>query len=282
MPVSVSLIVLFAALLHASWNAMLRAGADRFWSMTMMCVAIAVACAAAAPFAPVPAAASWPYALASACLHVGYNLFLVRAYRTGELGQSYPIARGSSPLLVATGAAVFAREFPQPIGVLGILLVCGGIIALAFEGRRLDREALVYAVGTGVFIGAYSVTDGVGVRLSGTATGYTIWMCLLWGVAAPLTYGFVRDWRSLARSPRQTAVAAAGGLVSLLAYGIVIFAMSLGPMGAVSALRETSVVFAAVIGRIFLKERLSAYRLLACAIVAIGAVCIGLSEHGVR
>jgi drug/metabolite transporter (DMT)-like permease len=275
MSISISLVVLLAAVLHASWNAMLRAGADKLWSMTIMCMAIAIVCAVAAPFAPMPASESWGYAILSALLHVGYNLFLVRAYRTGDLGQVYPVARGSSPLLVTVGAALFARELPDPITMAGVLLVCSGIISLAFERRKFGRGALPYALGTGCFIGAYSVTDGIGVRLSGTAVGYTIWMCLLWGVMAFPIYSIARDWRSLFRSPRETLVAAGGGVVSLIAYGIIILAMSLGPMGPVSALRETSVVFAALIGRFFLNERLSAYRLAACIVVAIGAVCIG-------
>ena len=275
MSISISLIVLLAAALHAGWNAMLRAGADRLWSMTIMCIAIALVCALTAPFAPAPAPASWGYAIVSALLHVGYNLFLVRAYRSGDFGQTYPIARGSSPLLVLLGAALLAHELPAPVNLMGVLLVSGGIVSLALHGGGLDRRALGYALGTGCFIGAYSVTDGIGVRLSGTPAGYTIWMCLLWGVMAPLVYVVARDGRTLVRGPRETAIAAGGGIVSLIAYGLIIFAMSRGPMGPVSALRETSVVFAALIGRLFLKERLGAYRLIACVVVAIGAVCIG-------
>ncbi|CAN5372733.1 DMT family transporter [soil metagenome] len=277
MSFAISLVVLLAAGLHASWNAMLRAGTDRLWSMTIMCVAIALVCAAAAPFAPMPASASWGYAFLSALLHVGYNLFLVRAYRDGDFGQTYPIARGSSPLLVSLGAALFASELPNPLSLLGVLLISGGIVSLAFQGSGLGRQALFYALGTGGFIGAYSVTDGIGVRMSGTPVGYTIWMCLLWGLMAPAVYVMTRDWRSLKRGTRETLTAAGGGVVSLVAYGLIIFAMSLGPMGPVSALRETSVVFAALIGRIFLKERLTSYRLVACVVVAIGAICIGQS-----
>ncbi|WP_454883535.1 EamA family transporter [Sphingomonas oryzagri] len=118
------------------------------------------------------------------------------------------------------------------------------------------------------------MTDGIGVRLSGAPIGYTVWMCLLWGVMAPPVYAVLRDWRSLFRGARETAVAAGGGIVSLVAYGIVIFAMSLGPMGSVSALRETSVVFAALIGRFFLRERLTAWRIGACCVVALGAILI--------
>ena len=277
MSISTSLIVLLAAVLHASWNALLRAGSDRLWTMTVMCIAIALACAGLALMVPMPAQAAWECAVLSALLHVGYNLFLVQTYRSGDLGQTYPIARGSSPLLVSLGAALFAAERPDFISLMGVLLVSGGIVSLAFQGRKIATDSLPYALGTGCFIGAYSVTDGIGVRLAGTATGYTTWMCLLWGVLMPPVYAALRDWRSLVRGPRELSVAAAGGLVSLLAYGIVIFAMSLGPMGAVSALRETSVVFAALIGRLFLHERLTGHRILACLVVAAGAICIG---HG--
>lgn len=275
MSIGISLFVLFAAILHASWNALLRGGKDRLWSMTIMCMAIAIACALIAPFVPAPATASWGCVFLSALLHTGYNLFLVRTYREGDLGQTYPIARGTSPLLVTLGAGVFARELPDPLSLTGVVLVSSGIVALAFEGRSMGRQTLRFALGTGCFIGAYSVTDGVGVRLSGSALGYTVWMCLLWGLLAPVTYIMLRDVRSLARGAREILVAGGGGLASLLAYGIVIFAMARGAMGPVSALRETSVVFAALIGRVFLRERLSQYRLIACLVVTAGAVLIG-------
>jgi drug/metabolite transporter (DMT)-like permease len=243
----------------------------------MMCIVIALACGVLTLFLPIPDRASWLYIVLSAILHVGYNLFLVRTYRSGDLGQTYPIARGASPLLVSLGAALFAGEMPDPLSMAGVFLVSGGIISLAFQGGRLGLDSLPYALGTGCFIGAYSVTDGIGARLSGTPVGYTVWMCLLWGVLMPPVYILLRDWRSLIRGPRETWTAAGGGLVSLVAYGIVIVAMSLGPMGPVSALRETSVVFAALIGRFFLHERLTRYRIAACTIVALGALCIGHS-----
>ncbi|MDG6746603.1 hypothetical protein QCF01_19615, partial [Staphylococcus aureus] len=166
---------------------------------------------------PVPATASWGCVALSALLHVGYNLFLVRTYRQGDLGQTYPIARGASPLLVSLGAAVFARELPDALSLTGVLLVSGGIVALAFQGRAIGRQTLLFALGTGCFIGAYSVTDGVGVRLSGSPVGYTVWMCLSWGLLAPATYIVLRDARSLVRGRREMLVAAGGGLASLLA-----------------------------------------------------------------
>lgn len=279
MSLPITFIVLFAAVLHASWNALLRAGSDRLWSMTVMCAAIGIACAVLSPFVPFPTKASWPYAILSAVIHVGYSLFLVRTYRTGDLGQTYPISRGSSPVLVTLGAAAFAGELPGAVALLGVALVSGGIVSLAFQGRAIGSSGLLSALGTGCLIGAYSVTDGIGGRLSGAPVGYTVWTCLLWGAMTPPTYLAIRGRLDLLRGARETLTAAGGGLVSLLAYGIVIVAMSLGPMGPVSALRETSVVFAAVIGRVFLHERLTAFRLTACAVVALGAICLGWAKE---
>ena len=253
----------------------MRGGADRLWSMTIMCVAVAIASVAIALFLEAPAQASWFYAVLSAVLHVGYNLFLVRSYKVGDLGQTYPISRGSSPILITLAASVFAGETVGAVAMIGILLVSGGIISLAFRGRKLAVPSLPYALGTGCFIAAYSVTDGIGVRLSGAPMAYTVWMCALWGVLMPLVYVSVRDTKSLFTFRPGFMTAFIGGLVSLLAYGIVIYAMSAAPMGAVSALRETSVLFAVLIGYFFLGETLTVRKMLACAVIAIGTIIIG-------
>ncbi|MCM2461874.1 EamA family transporter [Pseudomonas sp. CG7] len=275
MPLHIICLVLFAALLHASWNAMLRGGADRLWSMTIMCMAIAVASVIVAALLAPPARASWFYAGLSAVLHVGYNLFLVRSYKSGDLGQTYPIARGVSPILIVLAASLFAGARVAPSGLLGITLVSTGILSLAFTRRRRTLPNLPYALGTGFFIAAYSVVDGIGVRLSGAPMAYTAWMCLLWGVMMPMVYIGLRDTQSLFALRPGFAVAVAGGLVSLLAYGVVIYAMAHAPMGAVSALRETSVMFAALIGYAFLGEALTLRKLLACAVIALGTLVIG-------
>ena len=275
MPIHIICLVLFAALLHASWNALLRGGADRLWSMTVMCIAIAVASLIAATFMAPPAVESWGYGVLSALLHVGYNLFLVRSYRVGDLGQIYPISRGSSPALITLGAAGFAGERIAPGELLGIALVSGAIISLAFSGRRLAVPSLPYALGTGCFIAAYSVVDGIGARLSGAPLAYTVWMCALWGVMMPAVYIGLRDARSLWSARPGTSAAVVGGLVSLLAYAIVIYAMHEAPLGAVSALRETSVLFAMLIGYFFLGETLTARRVLACVVIAGGILIIG-------
>jgi drug/metabolite transporter (DMT)-like permease len=274
MSLPVAAVVLFAALLHASWNALLKGGSDRLWSMTIMGIATSLACAAVLPFLPIPLRASWPYLIGSALLHVGYNAFLIRAYRSGEFGSAYPIARGSSPLLVTLGAAAVAGESPSPTGIAGILLVSAGIISLAFRGRRLPEAGIFYALGTGMFIAAYSVTDGIGGRLSANPVSYTLWMCLMWGITAAPVYWLRRRDTRLWRGAQATGLAALGGVVSLLAYGIVIFAMTRAPMGSVSALRETSVLFAILLGRLFFAEPLTARRILSALVIAAGALCL--------
>ncbi|HVW75295.1 MAG TPA: DMT family transporter [Rhizomicrobium sp.] len=274
MTLSIAAIVLFAALLHASWNALLKGGSDRLWSMTIMGIATSIVCALLVPFLSAPSRASWPYLLGSAVLHVGYNIFLIRAYRSGEFGSAYPIARGSSPLLVTLGAAAAAGEAPTPSGVAGILLVSTGIISLAFRGRRLPEAGIFYALGTGLFIAAYSVTDGIGGRLSGNPAAYTVWMCLMWGLTAAPVYWLRRRDGRLWRGARDTGLAGLGGLVSLLAYGIVILAMTQAPMGSVSALRETSVLFAVLLGRLFFAEPLTPRRIVSALVIAAGALCL--------
>ncbi|NUL36389.1 DMT family transporter [Kosakonia sacchari] len=275
MPTYLVLLTLFAALLHASWNTLLRGGTDRLWSMTIMCATIALTCIVVAPFLPLPAYASWKYALLSALLHVGYNLCLVRSYQSGDLGQTYPIARGSSPLMVTSAAALFAGEKMALNALAGIALISGGILLLALQRRRLALPGLKYSLATGAFIAAYSVVDGIGVRIAGNAIAYTVWMSALWGALMPALYIGLRDAKSLLRWRPGVVRAATGGLVSLLAYGIIIYAMATAPMGAVSALRETSVLFAALLGYLFLGETLTLRKVLACAVIATGTVMIG-------
>jgi drug/metabolite transporter (DMT)-like permease len=207
-------------------------------------------------------------------LHAGYNLFLIRAYRDGDFGSAYPIARGSSPLLVTLGAALAAKELPGTSGLAGIVLVSGGIISLAFQGHRPRESGVLYALGTGAFIAAYSVTDGIGGRLSGNAVAYTLWLSLFSGLSTLPIFMVRRRGEAIWRGWRATGVAAAGGILSLLAYGIVIVAMTRAPMGSVSALRETSVLFAVLLARVFFNERLTARRILSALVIAAGALCL--------
>jgi drug/metabolite transporter (DMT)-like permease len=277
---STGALVLFAAFLHASWNAMLHGHRDRFVSMTWIAMAMAAASTVVALFSPWPVAAAWPYIVASGLTHIAYNLCLVWAYRGTDLARAYPIARGSSPVLVTLGAALFARESIGPVHVLGVLLISGGIVSLALRGDRLSRPGLLAALATGATIAVYTVIDGIGIRVSdGRMLAYTPWMFMLnWLMPLPFIAmrGTAALWAPVRDEPRMVLSSCIGGLVSIAAYGIVIWAMQSGAMGTVSALRETSVVFAVLIGRLFLREKVGLAQWCSCLVVAAGAICLGL------
>jgi uncharacterized membrane protein len=286
-------LVLSAAFMHASWNALLRGGADRSQSMLVMNVTVGITGLVMLAVAGLPSPASAVYVIASGLLHLVYNALLVRMYRSGDLGETYPVARGSSPALVALGGSLFAGEWMGLIGAVGIGLVCAGIFMLAaararsakvesgFASDRASKKEgrlramnLPAALATGVSIATYTVVDGIGVRASGNWAGYTGGMFVFF-LAAPLWFLARRQFAVFAVPVAEAGKAASGGLISLAAYGVIIWAMQASPMGAVSALRETSVVFAALLGAVFLNERLTGLRIAACCIIAAGAACVG-------
>jgi drug/metabolite transporter (DMT)-like permease len=271
-------LILSAALLHATWNAILRGGADRLWSITVMCAVSAVVALPFLVFLPLPARASWPCIALSSALQVSYCLFLVRAYREGGLAQVYPIARGTSPLLVTLGAAVVAGERLTPAALGGVALVSMGIMALAFEKARPSARSTLAALATGVFIAAYTLTDGVGARLSGHAQSYTAWLFLVQGGAMPVVYIALRGRLVVPLRSPETWKVLLGGVFGLLSYGVVIWALTLAPMGRVSALRETSILFAVVIGVVFLKEKPTLPRIAAALMIAGGAIALSTAH----
>jgi drug/metabolite transporter (DMT)-like permease len=269
--------VLAAAAMHAVWNAMLKTGGDRFWWMTVLCVSQGMIAAAVCAFAPVPPAPAWPLILASAAVHLIYQLLLVRTYGAGDFSQAYPIARGTSPLLVAIGGAVVAGEVPTPISAAGIVLVAGGLLAMGRPDPHRPARLLA-AIGTGLSIAAYTVIDGVGARLAGHSLSYIAWMSVVWMGMTMIAYLLIRRPRLPNATLGVTAQAFTGGAVAFSGYAIVVWAMTQAPMGLVSALRETSVVFAALIGRAFLGERLSRDRLAACAAITTGGALLALAR----
>ena len=268
-------LVLCAAVLHASWNAILRGGSDRLWSVTVMSFAATAVAIPAVVLLPLPAPASWPYLGLSGVLQVAYTAFLVFAYRHADLSQVYPMIRGSVPLLVTLGAALFAGEHLSALAVAGIALVSLGIMSLAFGKGRAQPIAVAAALANSLVIATYTVTDGIGARLSGNPFAYVSWIFLIYGMLMPAAFVAVRGRLVLRWRAPETRTALIAGVVQLVTYGTVIWALTLAPIGPVSALRETSIVFAALIGRIFLSEPLTARRLGACLVIAAGAACLG-------
>jgi drug/metabolite transporter (DMT)-like permease len=268
-------LTLSAAALHAIWNALLRSGADRLRFVTVMSFATTAAALPAAMVLPIPLPSCWPYIAISSVLQVGYSILLSSAYGHGELGQVYPIIRGSVPLLVTVAGFVFANQHPNGTGLFGIVLVSVGIMSLALGKARVSTRTLLLALATALFVASYVTADGLGVRLAGNAQSYTAWIFLTYGALMPLAFLGLRHRLTVHLRDRDTTKALAGGVVSFVSYGAILAALSLGNLGPVSALRETSVVFSAILGRFVLGELLTRQRIIACTVVAIGAACLG-------
>ena len=277
MPTTVLFVVLFAAVLHASWNAIAHAIPDRLIGFALMGVTDVVVGATIVALAPAPARASWPYVAVSAVLHVVYMLLLMQCYRIGDFGQMYPISRGTAPWLVAIGAAVFAGEALPWLRLVGVAVISAGLLSLVFAGgipSRKQRTAIAAAVLTGVSIAGYTTVDGLGVRHAGTSVGYTGWLFLLQGPALPILALVVRREQLWSPARAHLWAGLTGGALSLLAYGLVLWAQTRGPLALVAALRESSVVAGALIGALVFHERFGRWRVLAAALVAVGILLI--------
>ncbi len=272
-------IVLAAALLHALWNAMAKGGGAPELSIGSYQLVGCLVCLCIAPFVPAPAPESWPYIAASVVIHTGYYLTLSASYRAGDLSQVYPLFRGLAPVLVAISAALFAGEWLSTGTSIGILVISAGIISLAFMGNRfgkMPRAALAYGIATSVLISGYTVTDGLGVRAAGSQVSYIVWL-FIFEVVPIGVYLLATQPRAWFQQIKDKAINnVGGGVASSLAYGLVIYAMSFGPMAVVSSLRETSVIFAAFIGVIWLREPFGKPRIIAATLVALG---IGLMRY---
>ncbi|MCC2111791.1 MAG: EamA family transporter [Hyphomicrobiales bacterium] len=273
--------VLGAALLHATWNAILKSSADRFATFVGIDLAQMVIAALALPFVGVPDRAAWPYIAASIAIHVFYRVFLLKAYRYGDLSRTYPIARGSAPLLVAAAGFLLFDERISAAAMIGVLLISVGVLNLAFSRhyavRRIDR-GVVYALATGGVIASYSLVDAAGVQRSGNPLDYAVWLILIDTSIMP-AYALFSDRRRTFSALRAFGLRAAiGGTLSGLAYGIVLFAYSVGTAAEVVALRETSIVFGAIIGAVFLKEGFGYLRAISASLVAGGILVLRMSR----
>ena len=273
--------VLAAAVLHATWNAIAKAVEDRL-GLFLRSSAINVAlCAAVAWWLPLPARESWPWLIGSATVHIFYNLGLIAAYRLGDFNQTYPLARGVGPLVVAIVAVTVIGEPLPALPAVGIVLIGSAIGVLGLTPwRRLkaNRAAAFVAVCTGLTIATYTVLDGVGVRHSGSAVSYTVWLMALEGLATMASLPLLR--RRLSGSsvtPKAWSFAAATSVLSMLAYGLVLWAQTRGALAAVAALRESSVVVAAALGVVLFREPLGRTRIAASLAVAAGVVLLATS-----
>ena len=271
---TVTFAVLAAAVTHATWNAIAHGIKDQTLAFALIGVGGIVLGIPLVIVAAMPRAACWPYLLGSVAIHVFYNLLLMQCYRLGEFGQVYPLARGTSPLVVTILAAVFVHEHLALPQVGGIVVVSAGLATLVLAGRRPGRAAFLAAVGTGLTIASYTTVDGVGVRLSASPVGYIGWLMLLESLCVPMFALARRRDVLLKQKPGTLLAGLAAGALSVLAYGLVLWAQTRGALAPIAALRETSVIFAAIIGTLAFREPFGRTRITATVLVAAGIILI--------
>jgi drug/metabolite transporter (DMT)-like permease len=270
-------VVLLGAVLHAAWNTLVRRAADKLLDTVLMISGAGLLAAVLLPALPLPATESWPYLAASALIHVIYFALVALAYHGAELSFAYPVMRGTAPVLSAVAVALLLNETPTPGGWLGILLVSGGVLLLATDAWRsgkLRKGPTLLALANAGVIAVYTLVDGQGARLSGHAFSYTGWMFLL---TAMLLFGLalaLKGRRMIDHVRHGWQRGLLGGASTLASYGLALWAMTQAPIALVAALRETSVVFAAIMAALFLAEPVTRLRAVSIIIVAAGAVAI--------
>ncbi|MSO85011.1 MAG: EamA family transporter [Rhodospirillales bacterium] len=273
------LLILLAAFAHAAWHALIKASGEPFLTFTMFRAVGFTGGTIGAFFVPLPDAAAWPYLIASAIAHNAYYLLFLFSYRYGDLSLVYPIARGGAPALVVAAAIPFAGEIPGPLGVLGVALISAGIFAIAFARgipKGADVTAIALAAGTTVSIVAYTLIDGLGARRSGDAFGYAAWLFILESLPFVVFAAATRARAFVVFAGSEWRRGLGGGFMMLLTYSLIIYAFTQGPLAYVSALRETSILFAALIGAITLKESFGWRRIAAALVIVAGIVLLQL------
>jgi drug/metabolite transporter (DMT)-like permease len=272
----VALLVLLSALMHAGWNYLVKASPDKLLDTVGITVGAGLLAGLLLPFVPMPAPVAWPWLGLTLVVHVGYFYTLVGSYRHADLSVAYPLMRGTAPVLVAC-AAPLAGDVATPGLFVGVALIGLGIGLPAWIGvmrGAVGRAGLGFALANAAFIATYTLSDGIGVRLSGNALSYAVWLFFLNALSIFALARWRRGTGVLVRLLPRWRMTMAGAVFAFCSYGIVLWAMSVAPIPAVAALRETSVIIAAILGTWLLKERMGRWRIAGAVLVALGAVAI--------
>jgi drug/metabolite transporter (DMT)-like permease len=277
MPITVFAVVISAALLHASWNAIVKSGSDKFLTTIMVTTAAAGLSAVLIPFLAAPATSSLPFAAASALLQIIYFLLLAHTYQVTDMSQAYPLMRGAAPLIVAVVSSFRVTDALSPLAWIGVTAICAGIFSIAFSSRLGDRAGIRLALLNAFVIAGYTMTDGFGVRRSGTPAAYTLWVFLLTGVPLAIWTITTRGSTFVPYIGRYWRLGVAGGIGTTASYGLVLWAMTLAPIAVVAALRETSILFGTLIAGLMLRESIGLSRIIAACIIAGGAAILRLA-----
>ena len=277
MGISVFAIVLVAAALHASWNAIVKGGGDTLLTTVLVTGAAALFAVVSLPFLPPPARASWAFIAASASLQIVYFVLVARAYRVADMSLTYPLMRGTAPVLVAIASVMWLSEPLSARAWLGLGVICAGILGMTGAVPRNAKAGIGLALGNAIVIAGYTLIDGIGVRRSGAPAAYTLWIFLLSGVALS-SWAWLRQRAVLQGYIRRNwHLGLVGGAGTIGSYGLALWAMTVTPVAIVAALRETSILFGTAISALLLHERVGRARIAGVCVIVVGAILLRLA-----
>ena len=279
MDTGVFLIVLFSAFLHAIWNSMASKYKDKNVSIGAIVYGHVPLCIVAIIFLPAPSVESFPYIILSALIHQGYQNFLLTAYQTGKFTTVYPVARGFGPLVATIISIIFLGVYLKAFTILSILFISSGVMLIGLFSKSVikNNKILYTSLATGVFIGIYSVVDGQGARISGSAISYMSWVFIFSALFFPVVLHFRKQKNILKKTlTKGKSVFWIGGTFSYLAYVVTVWAFTKAPVPMVSALRESSIIFAIFIGYFYLKDKINFYKVVSISLIFLGVIGLKL------
>jgi len=277
MPLNIFLAIILAAFLHAVWNAMVKNEDNKYLAVTAIVLGHVPISVLIILLTPIPSVESIPFIILSALLHIGYEWYLLSAYRFGDLTKVYPIARGTAPILITIVSLIFLGVALSNFEILGIIIISLGILSLSLQGAKgiKNRSAVIYALVTGFFIMGYSITDGYGARVSNSFLSYMGWSFILNATIFPIILKINNKSEIITKTFKEgKKIFFIGGTLSYIVYGIVIWGFTQAPIALITALRETSIIFALLIGTFFLKEKFTLLKVIATFIIFFGVALL--------
>lgn len=270
-------LILLAAAFHATWNAIVKAGSNKFLTTVLVTTSAAVLAMLLLPFFPMPNSASWVYILASTAIQIVYFGMVAKIYHIADMGLTYPLMRGTAPLIVAVLGTLLLDEKLELYAWLGIITISIGILSMILAAPKKGRKGIGLALLNAILIASYTLVDGHGIRLSGSAISYILWSFVLSGLIF-FIFALKMQYRQMGNYFRLNwHLGLIGGIGSFFSYGLALWAMTLAPVAIVAALRETSILFATLIAIFILKERATITRILSSCIILIGALILRVS-----
>ncbi|WP_043973707.1 MULTISPECIES: EamA family transporter [Acinetobacter] len=277
MSTAIFVLILIAAVCHATWNAIVKAGTNKFLTTVLVTASAAVLAALLLPFFPMPHSDSWPYILASTTIQIFYFGLVAKIYRVADMGLTYPLMRGTAPLIVAILGTFLLHEKLQFNAWLGIVTISVGILSMILAAPQTGRKGIGLALLNALLIAGYTLLDGHGIRLSGSPIAYILWSFVLSGLIF-FMFALRMQYRQMgAYFRRNWHLGLIGGIGSFFSYGLALWAMTLAPVAVVAALRETSILFATLISIFILKERINAVRIISSCLILIGALILRIA-----